>query len=431
MTSFTFTSEDLEKVNANKSEENKVFTQLENVRVVHTLMNPDGTPNWGQVEQDFMQDVTRGVPVIFKNGDKPQIILNTDNIGSNKERAISLVEKRLKSLGEKDLSEQQLNDFKFMTNQANIGSIAGDFVIYFNNQDIFQDAEKRAQYIQNVGGGLVQLEISKVPPDNQEHLTYKTATKITFDKDKNKCHYSGYGMCASYEIASKDSMIIIAEVDLGPLGSEKYIPKTSCSILAEGKIAEQILGQIKSDIPIPKNPQSKSYKKIEAAYKEIAVKTLQDTGYEKQFKETVKSDIELILSTSRLSDNPDNNKSKLGAIKEFKSTPKLFAEVLVDKIDEALKQDTPQARKEAIQALSNNASQLFDQPRGYMNILINNIARDRATKAGQELPKEKFIQRVKDKLNLIFAKFQSKTASQNIKIIREANNKAKSQGQSR
>lgn len=414
MTSFTFTSEDLEKVNKDKKPNDKVFTQLENVRVAPGLMEKDGVKiNWTQVEEDFLKDATRGTPTILKKGEDVKVILGT------KDKKESEVQKKVSSLMHEGLSEQQVNDFKFMTNQANIGSVAGDLLIYTasKKEEIFPN-------IQNVGGAVVQLETSKTPPDNQELLTYRTATRVTFDKNRTECNYSPYGMSSSYEIPSQDSMIIVLQVNLGPLGAKDYKPLLTCSIHAEGIYAEQVLKQIKQDIPTNINPKAINSESIKAKYEEITVKTLKLTGQEEVFGRNVKDHIGEILSGQEIEN------AKVVALKEFKSTPKLFAEVLVERIDAALKKDTPEGRKDAIQALSNNASKLIDQPRGYMNLLIKDIARDRATKAGQELSKEKFIQRCKDKLNLIFAKFQSKTASQNIKIIREAN-KARPQGQSR
>jgi hypothetical protein len=419
MLSFTFTSEDLERVNKDKKPNDKVFIQLENVRVAKGLMEKDEvTINWQQVEKDFLRDATRGTPTILKKGEDLKVILGTTNLDTQEKKELE-VQNNMKVLEKEGLSDQQIKDFKFMTNQANIGSVAGDVLMYTATKD-----PEISLRFQNVGGAVVQLETSKTPPDNQERLTYRTATRVTFDKNRTECNYSPYGMSSSYEIPSQDSMIIVLQVDLGPLGAKEYKPQLTCSIHAEGADAKNILDQIKQDIPINGTQKAKNSESIKAEYEEIAVKTLKLTGQEEVFFRNVKEHIGKILSAQEIEG------AKLAAIKEFKSTPKLFAEVLVDKIDEALKQDTPEARKDAIQALSNNASIIIDHPRGYMNILINNIARDRATKAGQELPKEKFIQRVKDKLNLIFVKFQSKTASQNIKIIREVN-KAKSQGQSR
>lgn len=439
MTTFTFTSEDLEKINKEKKQEDKIFPRIHNVRIAEGLMQENNPllPDWYKAATQMVVDATRGVAAVLKNENKSQTILHSDSIKAptnelttqeNEAKEKSLVIKIGNELTTQGLSEQQINDFKFMTNQGNIGSIAADFLTYFNNKNIFEDPEKRGTTIQNVGGSLAQLEITKTPPGNQEHLTYKTATRITFDKDKNECHYSSYGMCSSYEISSKDNLIIIAEVNLGPLGAKNYTPKVTCSISAEGKISEGILQQIEGDIFV--NQKSKSTKEIKAEYEEIAVKTLQMTGFEDIFKRKVKADIELILSQGYILENPDSNRQKLGAIRDFNSAPRLFAEVLVGKIDEAIKQETPEARKQAIQDLSKNVSVFIYQPSGYMNILIHNIAQDRATKAGQELPKKKFIQRCKDKIDLMFATWQNKTASQNIKIIRETH-KAKSVGLSR
>lgn len=361
MTTFTFTSADLEKVNEGKTQEDKIFPRIHNVRIAEGLMQEDGiTPNLAEVENAFMIDATRSTSVVFKRGQNSEAILQTDNTGSDKAKLDLMVQQRVSSLTQKGLSEQQVNDFKFMTNQGNIGSIAADFLIYFNNKDIFQNPEKWAFKIQNMGGTLAQLEISKIPPHNQEHLTYKTATKITMDKDKRECYYSPYGMSSSYDITSKDNLIITAEVDLGPLGAENYTPKVTCSIHAEGKIAENILKQIKEDIPVNQNQKSLSSKKIKAQYEEIAVKTLQMTGFEDIFRGNVKDDIDLILSQGYISTEHDTNKSKLGAIREFKSTPKLFAEVLVDKIDKILINIHSIEQTKELLSLAEPSSKLLD-----------------------------------------------------------------------
>jgi hypothetical protein len=426
MTIFTFTSEDLEKINAGKTAKEKIFPRVGNVRIAEGLMKEDGvTPNWDQATIQLVTDAQRGIATVLKNENESKTILHSDSIKAptneshpleNSKKENPLVTKIGEELETQGLSEQQINDFKFMTNQGNIGSIAAELLQYFNQKDIFQNAEKRSKYIQNVGGVLVQLEISKVPPDNEAHLTYKTATRITLDKKKQECNYSSYGMCASYEIASKDNMIIMAEVDLGPLGSTDYTPKTTCSILAEGKIAEQILGQIKDDIKIPKNQEIKipknqeikRAKEIKAEYEEIVVKTLQATGYEEQFQKNVKSDIELILSQGYINQNLYSNKGKRGALKEFNSTPQLFVEVLVESISEINKIEDHKQRAQAMQKLTDNAQAFFDQPKGYMKILVNDTAKEMAKAQNINLPKEGLISKISNNIKLMIAKMNVK-----------------------
>lgn len=397
MTNFTFTSEDLEKINADKKPNDKVFAQLENVRVAPGLMEKDKvTINWKQVEEDFLSDAIRGTPTILKKGEDLKVILGTNNLDTQEQKE-SEVQKNMQYLIGQGLSEEQIKDFKFMTNQANIGSVAADVLMYTVTK-----APAIFPNIQNVGGAVVQLDITKTMPDNQERLTYRTATRVTFDKGRTECNYSPYGMSSSYEIPSKDSMIIVLQVDLGPLGDKDYKPLLTCSIHAEGRDAEKVLANIKQDIPTNVTQKTKNSESIKAEYEEIAVKTLKLTGQEEVFYRNVKDHIGEILSGQEIGGG------KLEAIKEFKSTPKLFAEVLVDKISEINKIEDHKQRDQKIKQLSDNAANFADQPKGYMKILIKNTAQEMAKEANIDLPKEGIISKISSNIKLMLAKINVK-----------------------
>lgn len=399
MTSFTFTSEDLEKVNKNKKSHDKIFPITENPRIAKGLMQEDGqTPDWDKkVKEQFNKDATRRLPVTFKQNDKSQVILNMENTGGEKEKVIPVLEKRVNSLAQKGLSPQQLNDFKFMTNQANIAATSELLREYIARTGFF-DKDHNLFHTQNPNSILAQLEIRKSPPDNEERLIYRTGSKITFDKSTSQCNYNRYSTSASYDISSNDNILIIAEVDLGKLGDTKYTPKVTCSISAEGKNAEKILGQLSADIPSPSNSAAKSSEEIKAQYQDIVVKTLQDTGYEKVFKDEVKSNINLILSNNQNIKSIDPG--ELGALRAFKSTPKLFAEVLVERISEVNKIKDDKELSTAMQQLSENSQVFFDHQQKTSSLVENLSSSLRLTDEKQHnIVKSSFTALINDALN--------------------------------
>lgn len=431
MTSFTFTSEDLERVNKDKKQDDKIFPEIANPRIARGLMKEDGkTPDWEKkVKEQFIKDATRTLPVILKEKDKTQVILDISNTGSDKERVTSLVQKQILSLNEKGLSPEQVNDFKLMSNQSNIAATITPLTEYLFKKKFLHD-EHNLLYTQYPNSILAQLEIRTSPPDNQERLIYRTGSKMTFDKSSATCNYSAtYNTSASYDIPSNDNILIIAEVDLGKLGETNYTPKVTCSIHAEGKNAEKILGQISADIPPSSNSKVKSSEEIKAQYQDIVVKTLQDTGYEKIFEEEVKNKIGVILSN-----NPNLESitpAELGALKEFKSTPKLFAEVLVDRISEINNITDHKEHAQAMKQLSDNAALFVDQPKGYMKVLINDTAKEMAKEGNINLPKQGIISKISHNIELMLAKINVKIhgKSPQLKEHRELITQARAQTQ--
>lgn len=395
MPHYTFTSDDIKAANHNKDANAKIFPELENPR-----------QNADSLTDQFDKDIQRGIPTIFKNqfGEKEKIF-DAEFVKLEPEEKLNKRNDQLQLLKNKGLSAQQMNDYQLMTNQGSLGALAGVYNTYI--EDKFTDNDRAK--IQMPPSGIAQLEFSSESNSPTQHLIYKTATKITFDKDKTESNYQYYGPIASNEITSKDYMIITAKVDLGPVGAENYQPKVSCSIKAEGKIAQVILDDIKKDVPITNPPvinqnikEQITDESIEKEYKEIFVKNLETAGYNEPFANKVKQELNSVLSGQTIQE------SRYAPLKEFKSTPKLFAEVLVDRISEVNKIENDKDRSAALNTLSENAANFVDQPKRYMKILVKDAARQVAESEGQNLPKEGVISKISKTIKLMIAKINAK-----------------------
>lgn len=419
----SFTSQDLESINQNKDANTKIFPEIENFRSAKGLETDE------KVDQLFIADAKRSAGVTFKDseGNVKELLgtkfhnLDEDTIKAPLQQSMQKLQK------DYNLSDTQIKDIKMLSTQANsaIANITRDYLLKIQND---QDLEEKLMKAQNEGGMGGQFEINK-----EGNLIYSAPIKLTFDISTGDCRFQDYPNGIIDDVKSNDYIMLITKVDLGKATASDYKPITTCSIYAEGEQAEGLLKDIRNKIPTAQLQQDSQSVKNE--YETLRASILEVAGSRKIFEEGIKNDIQQHFSAGNMLNN-----EKVKELQQLNSTPKLFAEVLVEKISEINEIENDKERSAALNDLSNNAANFVDQPKGYMKILVKDAAREIAESEGKNLPKEGVISKLSKTVKLMIAKIgakiHGKTAEvkQTKKLLTEQitnRNKNKSVAQSR
>lgn len=387
MTSFTFTSEDLERVNKNKKRDDKIFPITENFR------NAPGVKTEAQLNYTFVGDNTRSATVAFKDatGTVQELIGAEFN---NNDTSKPLMDRVAKFKDTHGLSGQQITDFKILSSQATIPS--GNILPYATTKI---DLDKAVNIVNHDDGMPAQFEINKAG-----HLICVTTAKITFDKPRQQGNHEGYKFSnypkgVADDIKSSDYMIVTTKVDLGKAGDTKYKPITTCHMHAEGAHAEQLLKDMQKDIVVVSaETKQKTSESIKEEHYKLQSEIFEVTGARKRYEESVKKDIDIFIS------GVGTPTGRIEMLRELNSTPKLFAEVLVERISELNKIENHEERAQKIKQLSDNAAKFVDQPKGYMKILVNDTAKEMAKEQNINLPKEGIISKISHNIGLMLAR---------------------------
>lgn len=502
MTSFTFTSEDLERVNKDKKQDDKIFLNTENFRNAHGLDTDE------KINTLFIADAKRCGAIAFKpQNNKVESLIGIEFASSDNQEGARKINKQIQEFQKKvGVSDRQIQDLKMLSNQGT--AIAGSLPLYAVRKKEF---EMIATNMQCDDGIPVQFEIN-----NKNELICRTTSKIILDKDKMDYNFASYNKGTSDDIKTSDYIIATAEVNLGQIGKADYIPFTTCHLHAEGKNSEAVLKKIQEDIDVSlslsQNP--KTSESIKEEHHKLQSEILDVTGAAKLHEGLVKDDIQRILKSEeplgsvqmlrelnstpkifvnvlvdriseinkiedpktrddamkKLQDNSqtffDHNEKTAGlvnklsgsidfsnqgnlntikqsftavvsetlddlyrknniatllnpepgklysinvqALREDKSTPKLFAEALVDRISEINNITDHKEHAQAMKQLSDNAAQFVDQPKGYMKVLINDTAKEMAKEGNINLPKQGIISKISHNIELMLAKINVK-----------------------
>ena len=399
MTSFTFTSEDLERVNKNKKPKDKIFNEIENFRNAPGLQT-NGQVDSSKIDTLFMKDSTRCGTVTWKhsNNQVESIIGVQFSTGGMKENEANLAQEQItqqiKEFQKKHkLSDQQLQDCKSLSTQET--AITGGMMIYANSRP--QLADKAAINLQSDPGVPVQFTLNE-----KKELICKTTSKLVLDKSRISYNFDAYNKGTSDDIKTNDYIIATVEVNLGEAGKADYKPFTTCHLHAEGEYAEQLLKNMQKDIVVVSaEKKQKTSESIKEEHHKLQSEIFDLTGAATLHKDLVKDDIQRILKS-------EETLGSVQMLRELNSTPKLFAEVLVDRISEINKITDPKKHSQAMKQLSDNAAHFVDQPKGYMKILVNDTVKEMAKEQNINLPKEGIISKISNNIQLMLAKINVK-----------------------